>query len=372
MPALKRAMAGLLAAATAAALLALVPRTARAGGIEVPARGAVALGRGGAFMARANEPLALWYNPALLADLEGFQLQLDVSAKNRRACFERSGTHAGFAPGDGRIDRAGLSGEFDLDRRSRFGVLRDYRDEGFPKVCKQNQLGINPYLVGSFRLTDELGLGFGLVSPMGSGGERWGRPDGTVMNDDGELRPSPARYMRLDADTSLVRVGIGLGWAPTDWLRLGGSFFNAFFWGSTTSYTAVLGGERPSLDVEAELGELGDNFIPGGTVSAHFIPHDRLDIGVSFFATDEVDADGSVEATVANYGFTRDNLDTRGASAATITTEQKFPVNLRVPQPWSVNLGLRYAHPRAPGARDRGDRDPMRDEVFDIELDVGL
>ena len=54
--------------------LCVVPETALAGGFEVPAAGAHSLGRGGAWSARADDPMALLYNPANLTELRGVQL----------------------------------------------------------------------------------------------------------------------------------------------------------------------------------------------------------------------------------------------------------------------------------------------------------
>ncbi|MBW2734022.1 MAG: hypothetical protein JRH20_16670, partial [Deltaproteobacteria bacterium] len=47
---------------------------ATAGGYDYPDHGVTALGRAGAFVARADDPLALIYNPAGAARLKGTQL----------------------------------------------------------------------------------------------------------------------------------------------------------------------------------------------------------------------------------------------------------------------------------------------------------
>ncbi len=56
---------------TTALLICMLPAAAFAGGFELPSNGAVALGRGGAFTARADDLVCLEYNPAGLIKLPG-------------------------------------------------------------------------------------------------------------------------------------------------------------------------------------------------------------------------------------------------------------------------------------------------------------
>src|SRR5690554_6726127 len=70
-----------------------VPGLAHAGGFEFAAPGTRALGRGGAFAARADDPMALGYNPAALAFLPGYQLMLGSHLSFYDACVERTGTY---------------------------------------------------------------------------------------------------------------------------------------------------------------------------------------------------------------------------------------------------------------------------------------
>ena len=80
------------APALALALASIVaPNLAHAGGFEYSAAGTRALGRGGAFMARADDPLALRYNPAGLAFLPGYQLELGSHLAFYDSCILRSG-----------------------------------------------------------------------------------------------------------------------------------------------------------------------------------------------------------------------------------------------------------------------------------------
>ncbi len=85
-PLTRRAAAAL--GLVAAALLGLAPATAHAGGFYLTPRGVRALSRGGAFVAGADDPQALWYNPAGLA-YSGDQLLLDANLTLHEVTFTR-------------------------------------------------------------------------------------------------------------------------------------------------------------------------------------------------------------------------------------------------------------------------------------------
>ncbi len=71
--------------------LALAGGTAHAGGFELPANGTEALGRGGAFTAKADSPLALEYNVGGLAQLRGTRLLFDNNLYFSEYSFQRAG-----------------------------------------------------------------------------------------------------------------------------------------------------------------------------------------------------------------------------------------------------------------------------------------
>jgi long-chain fatty acid transport protein len=59
-------------------LAALVPETARGLGVRIPNQDAAAIARGNAFVATADNPSALYYNPAGITQLEGHHVQFGV------------------------------------------------------------------------------------------------------------------------------------------------------------------------------------------------------------------------------------------------------------------------------------------------------
>jgi long-chain fatty acid transport protein len=88
----------LLRACALGAVLALVmPRSAQAGGLYLLDRGARPLSRAGAFVAGADDPHALWYNPAGL-DESGDRVLLDGTLTVLSASYRRSNADGSEAP----------------------------------------------------------------------------------------------------------------------------------------------------------------------------------------------------------------------------------------------------------------------------------
>jgi long-chain fatty acid transport protein len=85
---------------------ALPARRAAAGGFETPDNGTEALGRGGAFVAKADDGTAIEYNIAGLARQEGIRLTADLNLVSHDIAFTRSGTYPGD-PTDMRTPYAG-------------------------------------------------------------------------------------------------------------------------------------------------------------------------------------------------------------------------------------------------------------------------
>src|SRR5688572_27725347 len=116
------------------ALLLLAPAVAQAGGQFLPLRGVRAAGRGGAFVAGADDPGALWYNPAGLAALlggDGRQFLLDVAIVGHDVSYAR-------------IDSGGTTHE---------------------AVESEAQLAPLPTVAAQIDLSDRLSLGFGVLAP---------------------------------------------------------------------------------------------------------------------------------------------------------------------------------------------------------------
>ncbi|MBX3251203.1 MAG: hypothetical protein KF901_28760 [Myxococcales bacterium] len=376
----------------ALAALAMVwgsaPRSAHAGGLEFPAPGTTALGRGGATFARPGDPMALFYNPANLAGMQGIQLSLQSHLAFYGACIEREGTYESYGGASAPHDRlrrerdddgepvppflapanrtipSGLANAADFSAYE--GTYRG--DAPFPRVCNSAPPGIVPELVLTWRVNRFLGLGVGLLAPAAVGNTRWGN---TMRIGDREVvgtvdgLPAPTRYMLIEESLIVAFPTIGVGVAPHKRFRLGLAFGSGFGIISFDSIVRPTRGEDFGGDVLSEL-RVRDRFIPRITASAQVVPHDNLDISLSFIWTDKIRAEGDVSLTSGYY-------QTDVVDQLTISG-----VRLEAAQPWQLALGIRYAdqiRPRADNpdavARLSGRvEDAMSNERWDLELNV--
>ncbi len=333
----------------AALCLLLLPAAARAGGFEVTSQGTVPLGRGGAYAARASDPMMILYSPAALADLHAPELLLDTHLVFYRACADRSGTW-------------GTNGGGASANVSRFGRLSDYADEPIPEVCRDGGVGVTPNLLFALPLTDGLGIGLGLLTPAGAGASRWGDGDITL----GGRRPSPVRYMLAETDSMLLDWSLGVGYRPIPELALGVTAHWAMAWSESATFVAFGTPEDPAYDVRSEI-EVSDLLIPGFTATVKVTPWRWLEAVVGVRWHDDVTATGEAELIFGEYAT---NEMAEGHTATVHNPVEDFAIT--TPQQTRVWASFRYAHLRESAALpDSRGRDPMRDELFDVELTVG-
>ncbi|MDQ3030925.1 MAG: hypothetical protein M3Y87_00775 [Myxococcota bacterium] len=345
----------------AVVLALLVPASASAGGFEFAAAGTRSLGRGGAFAARADDPMALGYNPAMLADLPDTQLMLNSHLAFYDACVQRPGSYP--------TGTMGTMGDTVFNRE---GADPDaWQNEAFPRVCNSGYPGPSPNIVASFRLLPELGLAFGILAPSGVGNSRWGNGDGTVDSPTG-LLPSPVRYALVEQDLLLFHPSIGVGWRIIPEIRVGFTFqwgIGLIRFANITSSGS--GPEDPFSDIRTQL-EVQDWFVPAGILSVHMQPHPNVDVMFSGRMSDSI---GGVTDASGQLHLTTRTFSADPSMRATTTLDG---VTLRAGQPWQFTAGVRYADRIRPRAWERGFEaavrnvvdDPMYSENFDIELDV--
>ena len=363
-PMLRRAVSPLLLIA-----VTFAPSLAHAGGFEFAGPGTRALGRAGAFMARADDPNALRYNPAALAFLPGYQLSLGSHLTFADQCIDRAGTYDLGAGADERYrvttNGSGLDSVFDDPAAPGAYLAND-----MPRVCRDPIPGPSPQIIFSMRLLPELGIAFGVLTPSASGAVSLGNGDGTVTVD-GQTLPLPTRYNLVNQTQLLVYPSIGLGFSPFRELSIGATFM----WGISTidviTHTSSGSGpEDPALDAQTHI-EMADWFVPGFVLSAHVVPIDELDIVAMARISDGIDAEGSMTVTTGVFGT--------GMTNSYGPYENRLEGGrLHAGQPWEFGLGVRYAERRRPRYRDQDQagrvtgrvEDRMQNEVWDIELDL--
>lgn len=350
-----------VAAAAVVSSLCLLPGVARATGVmEFPDNGSEQEGRGGAWVARASDPLATFYNPAGLAG-QPTRLTLQANLSTQHTCFTRL-----KAPNDPTPAAASPPGAGDGTQAG----------QSYPQVCNKGSLFPDPQLAFTYRLTDRIGLGIAVLGPSAVGNVTW--PDfvnGTT--------PAPQRFLLVSSNVLLLTPTIGIGWEAVDNLRLGASFIagtapNIDFINAAPAQSdpSTIGQGPGYSDVRSEL-KAHDYFIPGFTLGALWSPVDRIDVAAWYKYMAPIDATGDVTTQAFFYKYPN-GYPSPGSQGYTGVANCNIPggppvcgngnnASLKVPIPMEAKLGVRYHQPRSDVPSAPHVRDPMATDVFDIE-----
>lgn len=347
---------------------ALVSTRAAASNVtEVPDNGSEQMGRGGAWVARASDPLATAFNPAGLAG-QATRVTLQNGFLFHRTCISRV-----RAASDTSVDPlADASGRF-------------------PRVCSDIEPALNPQLGGTLRVTSRLGIGLAVLGPATAGERNW--PE-FVEDASGTLRPAPQRYLLTREAGLILFPTLGVGYEVIPNLRLGASFG----WGiakiKTTAATVALNssGLDAANDVRANL-QVRDFFVPRLTAGALWSVSPNVDLAGVYQWTDTIRAVGDV-GTATNYytpAVARGDEskvgygDTIFSDCGTGRPEDAGKcgsgdnASLRLVIPMEVKFGLRYRRPRYSAEQVQAgeglpgetfQRDPLGTEAFDVEVNV--
>jgi len=342
-----------------------------AGGLEYVGAGTQALGRGGAVTARADDPMVLGYNPAGLAELRGNQILVNANLALMDACVDPIGYYGWGAYGGGQASRLtgfGKTLDLNIGDTNPGGPKDAYYTGRLDTVCMRQNITPVPQLGFSFRLTERLGVGFGLIFPSQAPQGQWGGPNGVIDTPAG-LRPAPTRYMLLNTGSIGLFPTIGLGFRFTKWLRLGAAFEWGMYGVDLTNMTAAAGGgTSPANDIVSRT-RVTDWFVPAVNASIHLVPFDALDIVAAVRVSGDLEAPGTLEITSGLF-------DSRFVPR---TSEERATLYWKLP--WKLRGGIRYASRLVPrpdgtgageGSLEFGPRvgDAMENERWDIELDV--
>ncbi len=269
---LRRAKGSLALAGAIAALASAAPRDASAGGLYFSDRGVRPLGRGGAFVAGADDLNATWYNPAGLADA-GSSFLLDASWLNFSSTFARQ-TNA-------------LSAD------------KVVYAESFPTVGGSTKFIPIPTLGVSYKL-GPVTLALAVFSPCTAiASYPLTLPDGTT--------PSPSRYSLVSLDGSALAVtGLWAAFKPAEWIRLGlgvealvGSFDSTVVFSACPPHNLVCAAEDPQYDALSQL-KVGPIFAPSANAGVTVVPSKYVRIGLSGQLPMWVDAPATVTVRLPN------------------------------------------------------------------------
>jgi hypothetical protein len=326
---------------------------AEANGLEFPSNGTEQMGRGSAWLARATDPLAVFYNPAALArNKTAASLTVNLTFENR--CFSRVGPDGNTVQLQGRQE-TGKS-------------CNDASGTPFP----------NPQLALNWRVNDKLGIGFAVMGPSAYGAVDFG---GTSKENRSLLKstlgqkadgPAGTRYMLSGMSNLLIWPQIAVGYEVAPNLRLGASFiwgvaimdFTSFAMGTSSEQTLTSTGlvETAAQDVRAHI-KAKDWFVPGFVASALYSATPTVDIAAWYHYSDSIKATGETQLDAFVF-----NNQLKAADDTVTTNTAKGKTVVSAAQPMEARIGARFHLPR-PGVEPGKSADPLHDDLFDVELD---
>ncbi len=343
----------LLAALTSAA--ALTASSAHAGGITNPGYGSQAQPRAGAFAAKADDPSAIFHNPAGLAKLKGTIIQLGINLINFSQTFQRSGTYDACT--DAKCPAAGLP----------------YTGQPYEKVENQSHGAVslgNFAVVPLLSVSSDFGLdgpftfAAGIFAPGAASADREYAPDYQIEADPSQP-PPPGRYDILSQEVAVLFPSIAAAYSISDKIDIGARVSWGFadlraessLWG-LRNYE-----EWESLDVQFEA-KATDRFVPAFGFGALYRPRSDFEFGFNFRSGATINGVGTGPAA-SGAATLQEGIDVLqpktsgpfvcapGGNLAAFST----CLNLKLPM--MASLGGRWIHRDADGS-ERGD----------VELDV--
>lgn len=234
--------------------LLLASSRAQAAGLYTADRGVRPLGRGGAFVAGADDLGAIWYNPAGLADA-GTSILVDASWLNFSSEYTRSTN----------VTTAG-------------GTVQTI---DFPQVNGTTPFLPIPTIAGSYNFgkEKEFTAAFGVFAPYTAIASYPSTLDG---------RPAPSRYSLVSLEGSaLVVVGGYFAYKPVESFRVGGGVqalvgnFNSTVVFSASPSDRLIGApEDPQYDSFSQL-KVGPIIAPSANFGMIAVPTENIRIGLS-------------------------------------------------------------------------------------------
>jgi len=317
--------------------LILCAPAARAGGILVGESGSQAQERGGAFVAKADDPMALSMNPAGLVNAKHIDIYLGMNLLNFSLDYQRRVTQP-------------IMGE----------------PTTFPKVTNDSNWQPVPEIVVVEKLTSKLAIAEGIYAPQGFPN----RDFPCVANDnctvDSAGTPAPNRYDIVHQESIVVFPSIAVAYRILPELDLG----VRASWGIATAkarnfpWAGTNHAEDPGFDADFQA-DTSDDMVLSFGFGALFRPTPNLELGGSYSTGGQVRARGHGVTVLGNKvtfpGLGQDFIEPvpddqavcgHGGTAAQLTTCVDFDL------PRKAQLGGRYIF-----------RDGKGREKADIELD---
>jgi long-chain fatty acid transport protein len=279
-------------------LLSSLAGAAQAGGKFIPGYGSQAQPRAGAFAAKADDPSAIFHNPAGLAKLKGTMVHIGVNFINFSQEFTRAGTY----------DQC-------TDAKCPNGV--PYAGESYETVENQAHGKVH---VGDFAVvplisaTSDLGLDLpivfavGVFAPAAASVDREFSPD-YVIEGDPNTPPPPQRYDIIRQEITALMPSLAVGYHVNDKIDLGARVTWGFadVKGEVATWGLRNYEEWEGFDADFAI-EGRDKFIPSFGLGGLYRPHPSVELGVNYRSAQHIRAEGIGIAT-AGTGTLIEGLD---------------------------------------------------------------
>jgi long-chain fatty acid transport protein len=318
------------------------PGGARAGGTFAGDPGAQAQQRGGAFVAKADDPTAIAANPAGLLATAGTALSLGVNVVDFSLTFDRDGSYQAWAPGP--TAQADVSGQ------------------EMPSVRHAGPVQPVPIVALTRRFGPGLAIGLGLHAPQGYPS----RDLPATVSLGGAEAPAPQRYDVIDQEVLLASASIAAAARLRPDLDVGLRLSAGA--GTLHTRSAVWGGPNPGEDPQLDGifdAEVHDYFVPSAGVGLLWRATPDLHVGLAWSSALHVELEGRASAVLGGklglggLQATIVPVDDRDARCATGGQPGALATCIDLTLPQTAQLGARWI------VRDRAGR-----ERGDVELDL--
>lgn len=317
---------------------------ARSGGKEVGDLGTVATGRGTAFVARADNLSAFYYNPAGLSKSRGPNLLLLGHAAQLNVAFLRggSGNHVKLDDsGDITYDIPCTSQDLDslncvydpaLDYSNGIAEPRDFSSVSLKEPVGPQLMAVFSW--GGIGALEDLALAVGIYTPPGMGSPVFGET-------------SAQRYAVRSGNLILIFPGVAASYAFNRYFQIGAAFYAGF--GTFEQNQAIRlslhpdhihYNEQSSGDADFQF-NIADPFVPSALFGFLSRPLDWLEVGLTVKPPLVIEPEGKVKYKAPSGDMSESEL-----------VPGRDAVKMRQTYPWMVRLGTRYIH-----------------RLFDVELD---
>ena len=235
---------------------------AHAGGYYATDIGVRAYGRAGAFVARADDGTAAWYNPAGFANQDGTRMTLDAGFVRQSIFFQRmdpSGNTAGYEP-------------------------------------QGNNAA--PRLIPFLGFSSDFGLKNFVFALSGFG------PNGRKLDYPAN---GPGRYSMIETNVAEAFAQLSVAWRPHPTFSVGAAFRYVYN-SATQSRKITIAGGTPDNEGADDVGltfDVRDAFVPNAQFGVLWSPLRWLDFGLSYRLPTNVEADGEMRVDPADVARLR-------------------------------------------------------------------